>query len=202
MIYCCLLFSWSGARALLADPGDLAIADIQEFIALSSALQERYRKEREDALARDEARVAEIKAGQERTARLQRIARWAFVAVGAVILIAGATIGYLQADKARQLAKEEAALTAEQASNASLTSRLTDGRSNSTTPKPTFSLNFPRPNCRAEKLMARSGWHCVARALTLVCLRIPSRLHRPLPRLPPLFRRRIGVLRSVAMMAQ
>src|SRR5215475_7744845 len=45
------------ARALLAEPGDLAIDDIKEFIALSSAREARELKLREEALARDEARV-------------------------------------------------------------------------------------------------------------------------------------------------
>ena len=54
-------FQLERARALLADPGDITIDDIQEFIALSSAREETERKEREEALARDEARVAEIK---------------------------------------------------------------------------------------------------------------------------------------------
>lgn len=35
---------------MLGDPGDLTIADIQEFIALSSEREQRERKEREDAL--------------------------------------------------------------------------------------------------------------------------------------------------------
>src|SRR5262249_14818490 len=70
------------ARSLLDDPGDITTNDIKEFILLSSA----------------------------RAARLQRITRWAVAAVGAVILIAGATVGYLQWDKARQLATREVAL--------------------------------------------------------------------------------------------
>src|SRR5262249_21823356 len=47
-------------------------------------------------LERDKAQVAEIKAAQARTARLQRITRWAFAAVAAVILIAGGIVGWLQ----------------------------------------------------------------------------------------------------------
>src|SRR5262252_8180935 len=42
---------------------------------------------------------------------MQRITRWAVAAVGAVILIAGATVGYLQWDKARQLARQELLLS-------------------------------------------------------------------------------------------
>src|SRR5262249_20674475 len=67
------------ARSLLDDPGDITTNDIKEFILLSSA----------------------------RAARLQRITRWAVAAVGAVILIAGATVGYLQWDKAEQLATQQ-----------------------------------------------------------------------------------------------
>ena len=60
--------------------------------------------------ASEEARVPR-RLGKERaqlkaTARLQRITRWAFAAVGAMIVIAGATVGYLQWDKARQLERE------------------------------------------------------------------------------------------------
>ena len=81
------------ARTLLADPGDITTDDIKEFISLSSAREETERKEREEALARDEAQVAEIKAAQARiadaqarTGRLQRITRWAVAAVAAVTL--------------------------------------------------------------------------------------------------------------------
>ena len=72
---------------MLADPGDITTDDIKEFISLSWA----------------------------RAARLQRITRWAVAAVAAIILIAGATVGYLQWDKARQLAGQEVALTHAQA---------------------------------------------------------------------------------------
>src|SRR5262245_29207929 len=88
-------------------------------------------------LERDKAQLAEIKAAQARTARLQRITRWAVAAVGAVILIVGATVGYLQWDKARQLARQEVVLaensqldearanvSAGQASNAALKESL------------------------------------------------------------------------------
>jgi energy-coupling factor transporter ATP-binding protein EcfA2 len=96
-------FQLERARALLADPGDLAIADIQDYIALSSAREERQRKERDEVLA--------TAAAQARTARLQRITRWAFAAVGAITLIALANIGYSQWDKARQLATSVVSLT-------------------------------------------------------------------------------------------
>jgi len=106
------------ARTLLADPGDITTDDIKEFISLSSAREEAARKEKEEALARDKAQVAEIKAtqartaaAQARTARLQRITRWAVAAVAAVILMAGGIIGWLQWDKAQQLARQEILLT-------------------------------------------------------------------------------------------
>jgi WD40 repeat protein len=92
------------ARTLLADPGDITVDDLQEFISLSSGREQAARRQREQALARDEARIAEIKTGQARTARLQRNARWAIIAVGAVLLVAAVIVGIQQADKARQLA--------------------------------------------------------------------------------------------------
>src|SRR5215510_4634370 len=86
--------------------------------ALISASEEaeakRLGNEREQ-LEREKAQVAEIKAAQARTARLQRITRWAFAAVAAVILIAGGIVGWLQWDKARQLARQEVALAHAQA---------------------------------------------------------------------------------------
>jgi Tol biopolymer transport system component len=131
-------FQLERGRALLEEPGDVTIDDVQELITLSSLREEHARKQREAALARDEARVTQIKAGQERTARLQRITRWAFAAVGAVILIAGATVAYLQWDKGQQLATKQEALaeserqlekaradvSAEQASNSELQNSL------------------------------------------------------------------------------
>jgi len=133
------------ARSLLADPGDIGTDDIKEFIWLSSAREEAERKEREEALARDEARVAEIQeaqlrtaTAQARTARLQRIARWAIPAHVAGILIVVGIIAWLQWDKGQQLATQEIALTesrnqleqaranvaAEQASNTALQESL------------------------------------------------------------------------------
>jgi hypothetical protein len=117
-------FQLERARALLAEPGDITV------IALSSAREERERKEREEALARDEARVAEIKAGQERTTRLERITRWASAAVGAVILIAGATIGYLQFTKARELTTQEQRLATQAEQLAAQQIALTHGQAN------------------------------------------------------------------------
>jgi WD40 repeat protein len=134
------------ARSLLSDPGDITTDDIKEFISLSSAREEAENKEREEALARDESRVAEIKeaqlrtaAAQARTARLHRIARWT-VPTHAIagILLVGGIIGWFQWEKGQQLATQEIALTeignkleqaranvaVEQASNAELKSVL------------------------------------------------------------------------------
>src|SRR5262249_31606734 len=115
------------------------ITDAQRALISTSEEAEAKRLGNERAqLEREKAQVAEIKAVQARTARLQWITRWAFAAVAAVILIAGATVGYLQWDKARQLAKQEVVLaesrqqldearttvSAEQASNAALQESL------------------------------------------------------------------------------
>src|SRR5262245_12538193 len=108
-------FQLERARELMADPGDLAITELRQFIELSSVREEADRKEREAVLARDEARVAEIKAGQERTARLQRVARWAIATVVAIILATAAIVGVLQVDKAQQLATKEGALRTKEA---------------------------------------------------------------------------------------
>jgi energy-coupling factor transporter ATP-binding protein EcfA2 len=107
-------FQLERARALLADPGDITTDDIREFVSLSSVREEAEHKEREEALARDEAQVAELEAAQARTAaaqartaRFQRITRWAVAAVGAVVLIAGGVVGWLQWDKGQQLAAQQ-----------------------------------------------------------------------------------------------
>ena len=80
-------FQLERARALLADPGDLTIDDIQEFIALSSAHEESERNKKEAALAREKERLAEIAAAQTQTARLQRRGRWTLVATAVVIAV-------------------------------------------------------------------------------------------------------------------
>jgi tetratricopeptide (TPR) repeat protein len=99
-------FQLERARQLLADPGDLTIDDVQEFVTLSLAREASKQKEREAELARDEARVAEIKASQDRTARLQRINRWAIAIAGAMLLIAAVVIGLQLAEKAKEQAKK------------------------------------------------------------------------------------------------
>ena len=127
--------AWMATRKV----GAPEITDAQRALISASeeAEQKRLGNEREQ-LEREKAQVAEIKAAQARTARLNRITRWAFAAVGAVIVIAGGIVGWLQWDKERQLATKEVALTesrqqlyqaqtkvtAQQASNAELKSAL------------------------------------------------------------------------------
>jgi Tol biopolymer transport system component len=113
--------AWIATRKV----GTPEITDAQRALISASEEAEAKRLGNEHAqLERDKAQVAEIKAAQARTARLQRITRWAFTAVAAVILIAGGIVGWLQWDRARQLATKEVALSAEQASNADLKSSL------------------------------------------------------------------------------
>src|SRR5262249_6594968 len=134
--------AWMAARKV----GAPEITDAQRALISASEEAEAKRLENERAqLEREKAQVAEIKAAQARTARLQRITRWAFAAVAAVVLIAGGIVAWwqadkarLQADKAEQLARQEVALSesrqqldearanvsAEQASNAALKESL------------------------------------------------------------------------------
>ena len=102
----------SDAQALASRGADWGreIAPASAYLAACAQRETAEREEKEAALAREKERLAEIAAGQARTGRLQRAARWAFAAVAAVILIAGGTVGWLQWDKARQLARQEAAL--------------------------------------------------------------------------------------------
>jgi hypothetical protein len=102
----------SDAEALASRGTDWAreVAPASAYLAACAQREAAEREEKEAALAREKERLAEIAAGQARTGRLQRIARWAFAAVAAVVLIAGGIVGWLQWDKARQLARQEAAL--------------------------------------------------------------------------------------------
>src|SRR5262249_47610512 len=114
------------------------LAPARAYLAACTQREIDEREEKEAALAREQERLAEIATSQARTARLQRVTRWAFGAVGAVILVAGGIVGWLQWDKGRQLKTKEDALTesrqqldktranvlAEQTSNAELKSVL------------------------------------------------------------------------------
>src|SRR5262245_52324003 len=104
--------AWMAARKV----GAPEVTDAQRALinASEEAEARRLGNEREQ-LERDKAQVAEIKAAQARTARLQRITRRAIAAAAAVIVIAGGIVGWLQWDKARQLARQEVSLAHAQA---------------------------------------------------------------------------------------
>src|SRR5262249_54671741 len=119
--------AWMATRKV----GAPEITDAQRALISASEKAEAKRLGNERAqLEREKAQVAEIKAAQARTARLQRITRWAVAAVGAVILIAGATVGYLQWDKAQQLARKEVALAESKQQLAASTQKLAEARAN------------------------------------------------------------------------
>src|SRR5215471_10896850 len=93
--------AWMAARKV----GAPEITDAQRALISASEEAEAKRLGNERAqLEREKAQLADIKAAQARTARLQRITRWAFAAVAAVILIGGGIVGWSQADKAQKLA--------------------------------------------------------------------------------------------------
>ncbi len=80
------------AEALLHQRGAELSQEERTFIEASIALREVARREEEEALAREHARLAEVATAQARTARLQRIARRALGGVGILIL---AMLGYV-----------------------------------------------------------------------------------------------------------
>jgi hypothetical protein len=76
--------TWMAARKAAAPE----ITDAQRaFIGASEEAEAKRLGNERAQLEREKAQLADIKAAQARTARLQRITRWAFAAVGAVILI-------------------------------------------------------------------------------------------------------------------
>ena len=86
------------------EPTELLRAFLSESRRAEAA---RLDKERQQLAEREDA-LANVTAEQARRARSQRITRWALVAVGAIILIAGATVGYFTvqlADKKTELAQ-------------------------------------------------------------------------------------------------
>jgi WD40 repeat protein len=107
------------------------ITDAQRALISASEEAEAKRLGNERAqLEREKAQVAEIKAAQARTARLNLITRWAFAAVGAVIVIAGGIVGWLQWDKAQQLAGQEVALAESSRQLAVSTQKLVEAQAN------------------------------------------------------------------------
>jgi hypothetical protein len=72
------------------------------YIEASVALSERLEAEKEEALTREQARLAEIAAGQVRTARIQRTAMGALAGVGLLVLAMLANVLWQQHDTARR----------------------------------------------------------------------------------------------------
>ena len=97
---CCLPASSSSARrTLLADPGDITIADIEEFIALSSQKELDERENENRALASQ--------------ARRALTRRWAAAAVAVLALTRGGVVGWLQWSNAGQGERARADILAE-----------------------------------------------------------------------------------------
>jgi WD40 repeat protein len=66
-----------------------------DYIAACRAREAAERRAKEEALAREQARLAEIAVAQTRTARLQRTARWMLAAM-ALVVVAGLALGWWQ----------------------------------------------------------------------------------------------------------
>jgi hypothetical protein len=92
-------FQLERGRTLLADPGDIPIADIEEFIELSSKKELDEREKREPALASQAKRA------------LTR--RWAAAAVAVLALTAGGVVAWLQWSNARQAERARADILGE-----------------------------------------------------------------------------------------
>jgi WD40 repeat protein len=77
------------AQALAARGGDWEreIAPARAYLAACQAREAAEREEKEAALAREQARLAEIAAAQTRTAHLQRRARWTLAAMAVVVVL-------------------------------------------------------------------------------------------------------------------
>ncbi len=70
-------------------------AEGADYLAACRAREEAERRAKEEALAREQARLAEIATAQSRTARLQRTARWMLAAM-ALVVVAGLALGWWQ----------------------------------------------------------------------------------------------------------
>ena len=92
-------FQLERGRTLLADPGDVAVADIEEFIALSSRKELDERENENRALALQAKRAL--------------IRRWAVTAVAVLALVAGGVVTWLQWSSARQGERARADILAE-----------------------------------------------------------------------------------------
>jgi hypothetical protein len=72
------------------------------YIEASVALSERLETEKKEALAREQARLNEVAAGQQRTARVQRYLFAAVAGVGLLVLAMLANVLWQQHDTARR----------------------------------------------------------------------------------------------------
>ena len=87
---------WLGRR------GDEISKEERSFVEASIALREAARRQEEEALAREHARLAETAAAQARTARLQRIAMGALAGIGVLVLVMLGNALWQQHDTARR----------------------------------------------------------------------------------------------------
>ena len=79
------------------------IAPARAYLAACQAREAAEREEKEAALAREQARLAEIAAAQTRTAHLQRRARWALAAIAVVVALGlGAGVWQYRTNLTRQ----------------------------------------------------------------------------------------------------
>jgi WD40 repeat protein/ABC-type oligopeptide transport system ATPase subunit len=85
----------------------------RDFIEASIALRQRVEAEKAAVLAREHARLAEIEAGQVRTARIQRIAMGALAGVGLLVLAMLANVLWQQHDTDRREALVYTSLAAQ-----------------------------------------------------------------------------------------
>src|SRR5262249_43803880 len=117
-------FQLERARALLAEPGDLTVDDIQEFITSSSASEEAERKQREDLVRqrqeeqekqreRELKQARELADAQQKIIKAQRKAtRRLLIGLGASILLAIFGLGqayFVGVEKSRAEAKSQIA---------------------------------------------------------------------------------------------
>ena len=84
-------FQLERARLLLADPGDIAIDDIKEFIAESEAADARRRAE--DEAREHQRQAAELKAANAMAAASRRVARRTLAGLAAALVLAVIAVG-------------------------------------------------------------------------------------------------------------
>jgi hypothetical protein len=118
-------FQLERARALLADPGDISVDDIREFIAASTAAElkrqdkliadERHRVEAEEAIKRERIeREAERQRVAERAAAARRLTRrtgLAAVGLAVLLVLASCLALYARYEQSRADAARDEALT-------------------------------------------------------------------------------------------